>query len=128
MKDVIAKLCKWVAENLAYLCIGMRLFSFILSFYVLALSIVPCSDGIEQDMNDVKTEISKENHDHDHSHHNDFCTPFCTCYCCGSFFTLPIGYCIGEAEAPVFITYLFSYKFDYSFNYYEGVWHPPTIS
>ncbi len=108
----------------------MRLFSFILSLYILALSVVPCSDGIVHNLDDVDAniELSQTEHDHNHSGHNDCCTPFCTCACCGSLVTAPTSHHISEVRVLLSTTYLFSYNFDYSFEYVEGVWHPPAIS
>ncbi len=106
----------------------MRLFSFILSIYVLALSVVPCSDGIAHKLDDVDAniEVSQTEHDHNPSDHSDYCTPFCSCSCCGSLTTVPTGHQIGEVKILASTTYLFPYKFDYSSDYTEGVWHPPV--
>lgn len=107
----------------------MKVLTFILSLYITALSIVPCSDGIEQCRDNGETEISVLQHEHNHSdHENDLCTPFCTCACCGSLITLPTPQLISDSKVIISTTYLFAYKFDYSFEYKEGIWHPPAIS
>ena len=66
----------------------MRLFAFILSIIILALSVVPCSDN--DNCNQPTTELSSDHSGHEHQ--EDSCTPFCTCSCCG---------CAGFVLAPI---------------------------
>ncbi|MEM1405143.1 MAG: DUF6660 family protein [Bacteroidota bacterium] len=62
----------------------MRLFAFILSLFLLGLSVVPCADGA----NDESIEITSVNTDGDRDHESDedLCSPFCVCQCCHSHF------------------------------------------
>ena len=58
----------------------MKLFAYILSFIVLALTAIPCVD-VPKDNALQKIELSKDtagNHQDDFDH----CSPFCTCNCC----------------------------------------------
>jgi len=105
----------------------MRIFAFILSFYIIALSIVPCTDGIPQSSNHSDIEVSAAEHDHNHSDHKDSCTPFCVCACCGIMITMPTLQPLVQARVVISTDYLFHYTFDYSFDYSEGVWHPPSL-
>ncbi|MAU14451.1 MAG: hypothetical protein CMH46_02805 [Muricauda sp.] len=60
----------------------MKIITFILSFYILSLNAVPCSDtGVP--VNDSQVEFTMDA-DMDSSHNDvtDFCSPFCTCHCC----------------------------------------------
>jgi hypothetical protein len=61
----------------------VKIFTVILSFYLLALNFTPCNDVAEDnDKNDVLIELSQNdcsNHDHNTS---DLCSPFCLCHCC----------------------------------------------
>jgi len=106
----------------------MRIFVFILSLYITALSIAPCTDGLPQSSNHSDIEVSITEHDHDHSGHQDDCTPFCACACCGSIVTIPTVQLMVEANVEISTDYLFHYTFNYSFDYSEGVWHPPSHS
>ncbi|MEO6253431.1 MAG: DUF6660 family protein [Ferruginibacter sp.] len=59
----------------------MKFLFFLLSFFMIYLSCMPCGDSRECN---VKTEIkmaATDNHDHD-SHDQEACTPFCSCACC----------------------------------------------
>ncbi|MGR7813651.1 DUF6660 family protein [Lacinutrix undariae] len=59
----------------------MKFITFILSFYLLALNFMPCSDSVPNN-NEFQTEIS-QHIDLEHEHNNlDFCSPFCQCHCC----------------------------------------------
>ena len=60
----------------------MKFLLFILAFLVLALSIMPCADIIN-DMNkeNEKTALSTASHQHEEE---DNCSPFCACSCCAS--------------------------------------------
>lgn len=107
----------------------MRFLSFILSLYVLALSVVPCLDDASYDVNSFGVEISHTSHDHNHDNSNesDLCTPFCTCACCGSLITVPAVQEVVEAKVMLSATYLFTHNLDYSFTYTKGVWRPPVV-
>ena len=61
----------------------MRLFTLILSFYVIVLTAIPC---IDTTVNVVlqNTELSHQTKDCDHNNDTDRCSPFCTCNCCAT--------------------------------------------
>ena len=116
-------------QNIYYFCIQMRLFAYIFSIYILALSVVPCSDA----SNDCKsnTTVSERIEAHNHnSDHNDFCSPFCTCTCCSTTASLkftPYKFRIPKPIATSKITYPVR---DFSFvsNYCGKIWQPPKIN
>lgn len=104
----------------------MKVFTFILSFYIVALSIVPCADGLDHDSDNSVSELSlKQEHDHSEDDQDD-CTPFCTCVCCGSLLAMPTTHQGDKSSQDLSSSYLFHYTSDYSFIYSEGVWHPPS--
>ena len=105
----------------------MRFLTFILSIYVLALSIVSCADNIEKHNEGDKVEISVNIEDHNHSNCDDFCSPFCSCACCGTVVTLASNTIITDTLISQLPKYSFHYSFDYSFNYNIGVWRPPNL-
>lgn len=107
----------------------MRLFAFILSLYILALSLVPCSDNVAHFNDHIAVGQSTDHHDHDHSDHsNDTCTPFCSCACCGTIFTMPASQFINPSKLSIPTDYFFHYSFTYSFDFNEGIWEPPALS
>lgn len=60
----------------------MRWVLFFFSMYLLALSVMPCSDTTVSE-GDTVTSISDANTEHHHAHQLvDTCSPFCSCACC----------------------------------------------
>ncbi|MBV8251154.1 MAG: hypothetical protein JO154_01005 [Chitinophaga sp.] len=60
----------------------MKLFIYILSIYILALSCIPCNDADAAVNNLIKSEqLTSSAADH-HSAQPDFCSPLCICSCC----------------------------------------------
>ncbi|MFT6638773.1 MAG: hypothetical protein ACJAYP_001359 [Flavobacterium sp.] len=61
----------------------MKIINFILSFYLILLSCIPCTDT-KEDIAVNSTHEYATNHDnHSHETSNDACSPFCICNCCG---------------------------------------------
>lgn len=58
------------------------LFTF-LSFFLLYLSCLPCSDSNECSVR-VQAKISANTDHQQHNHQKETCTPFCTCSCCAA--------------------------------------------
>ncbi|WP_341224783.1 DUF6660 family protein [uncultured Arcticibacterium sp.] len=107
----------------------MKIFTFILSIYITALTLVPCSDGLAHKAENMSSEISMNHQDHNHpGQSQDDCSTFCSCACCGSLVVLPTTYHISQARVDLSSSYTFLYTFDYSFDYNKGVWHPPCIA
>ena len=100
----------------------MRFIAAILSFLILSLSVMPCSDAETCDEQD-KTEQSTH---HDHSEdEDDDCSPFCVCGCCGSTY---VAHDVTHEFSHIlthFHTNAFSYSFLYSFDYLDTIWQPP---
>lgn len=104
----------------------MRLFTLILSLYVVFLTAIPCIDSTVNGSL-VNTELSQHNQDCDHHGGSDRCSPFCTCNCC--------------ATSVIFMEYLvqlncfpFSEKqyFPVSSGFFTDplatIWQPPKIA
>jgi len=115
-------------ESLLPLVLLMRIFAFILSLYIAALSLVPCADGMPQSSVENDIELLLSDHEHNHSDHKDDCTPFCACLCCGSIVAMPHDQTPSQSIIEISTHYQFHYTFDYALDYIEGVWHPPSIS
>lgn len=98
----------------------MKYLTHIFAVITLALSTVPCTDGINETADTFQT----ENHS-DHS--DDGCTPFCTCACCG--IAIPFEVLVFEDEplnVPV-IFHTFNYETLFTQGYTTSIWHPPSI-
>ncbi|RMA57293.1 DUF6660 family protein [Ulvibacter antarcticus] len=60
----------------------MKIMTFLISFYFLALNLVPCND-VNMLQNEISSIVNTENHNGDHEHSSsDLCSPFCHCHCC----------------------------------------------
>lgn len=105
--------------------LSVRIFALILSFIVLALSVLPCSD--DENCNQEKVELAADHSDHDHE--EDFCTPFCVCSCCGSvgfvlavpFFDIKQSY--GDKTPKLITPYQSAFISSYNFSF----WQPPKV-
>ena len=58
----------------------MKFLVVILSFYFLALNVVPCSDA--EKINDDSQVVTVTDFDGDHDQDRELCSPFCQCRCC----------------------------------------------
>ncbi|MEC7772142.1 MAG: DUF6660 family protein [Bacteroidota bacterium] len=58
----------------------MKVLTVILSFYFLALNIVPCGDSVQA--NGDSQVVSVVDFDGDHGQDGELCSPFCQCHCC----------------------------------------------
>ncbi|HMS66525.1 MAG: hypothetical protein IPL23_27325 [Saprospiraceae bacterium] len=106
----------------------MKIFTFILSIYILVLSIVPCTDGIGYYIDYELPQQPMDQQSHDHSNQNqDHCSPFCICACCSSLVIIPLTHEMAQIKFDLSASYLHHYTFDYTFDYNKGVWHPPSI-
>lgn len=61
----------------------MRMIYAILSFYMLALTIMPCTD-IKDAKHETCYTADADKDVQDHETHSENCSPFCGCSCCGS--------------------------------------------
>ncbi len=61
----------------------MKLFTFILSFWMLYLACMPCGDRSDCSMKGKATVSSSTNHQQ-HKNDAEHCTPFCICSCCST--------------------------------------------
>ena len=103
----------------------MKFFAYILSFYILILTAIPCMDEHE-DNTLQKTEISPKT-THDHQQDIDHCSPFCTCNCCAS----PV---LQFNVVIEFICFKYSvydfpeYNTTITSSFFASIWQPPQFS
>ena len=71
--------CNTVAPKYFYLCI-VKVVAIILSFYFLALNVVPCSDSANNE--NVSQVVTVIDFDGEHNQDCELCSPFCQCHCC----------------------------------------------
>ena len=104
----------------------MRQLALILSIFILTLSTVPCSDGM--DCNEQGVDL---NDDHtNHEHNEDTCTPFCSCACCGIagiVLSAPKLFVISQ-EGYNYTTFITQYNSDFISSYFYSFWQPPKLS
>ena len=102
----------------------MKFFAYILSFYVVILTIMPCID-VNQEHAIQKTELSTNQTD---NHHNgsDCCTPFCTCTCCASSIVFQY-HTIDFKCYPTEREHFSEYYSSYNTSVHVSIWQPPKI-
>jgi hypothetical protein len=103
----------------------MKLFTYILSFYILVLIAVPCND-VSKDNTLQKVELS-QNTTGNHQNEKDHCPPFCACNCC----VTPIiyqGYIIQFYDFSFSQKLIVGYVSTYSSSLFDSIWQPPKLS
>ncbi|MBY0426353.1 MAG: hypothetical protein K2Q22_12000 [Cytophagales bacterium] len=103
----------------------MRFFTIVLSFFVLMLSIAPCSDVENCNQEDVELTA-----DHtDHQHEQDFCSPFCICACCGcSGFIVSVPFFQMQGKGFRISKLIVLPDFEFVSSFYYSFWQPPKLS
>lgn len=105
----------------------MKYIVFILSFFILALAVMPCSDGMT--CSEDKTEAAQTSHEHSHSEDKgDLCPPFCICACCGvASIIMPIV----SLDFSYTIIHIEKKQSDYTSEYrsfsLNTIWQPPRV-
>jgi hypothetical protein len=109
----------------------MKFFTLVFSFYLLVVSLLPCSDA-RNECTDASQQFQVEQasaHNHQ-SDHNDVCSPFCTCTYCNviaGFALQPLKaidlkpVVKGTPQYPVHHTFFIS-------AYFGNIWQPPRIN
>lgn len=104
----------------------MKVLHFLLSIYLLVLSMAPCSDAVECTEANLTIVSSSIGHDN-HSHEAEMCTPFCICACCGSIVPMtqqraslsPLDFNSLEITG--------TYNSILPLEVYHSIWQPPKI-
>jgi hypothetical protein len=116
----------FLAFKLLFLPI-MKIFTLILSFFLLYLSCLPCSDSTECNIKAPAAVSATDNHQQ-HKHDAEACTPFCSCSCCPAsafyapFTKMQINKVIVQSEKyPIF-------SVAFNTGAYISIWQPPKIS
>ncbi|MDZ7614743.1 MAG: DUF6660 family protein [Flavobacteriaceae bacterium] len=110
----------------------MKLVTYIISIYLIALSCMPCVDmevnSAEHKKNEITSNHNEKSSDHDKE--NNLCPPFCSCNCCGSqtvsyFKITSFSFLIVTKKIK---TQLPSYTSKFASNFYGSIWQPPQIA
>jgi len=107
----------------------MNLLRWILAFYFMALSLMPCED-VHSSSGKAETKLSfniQESHSRDKG---DICSPLCTCSCCqitvSSFKMDPLFEVQSYVQAYFSKKILFQ-KNNFAYQMYDHIWQPPKI-
>jgi hypothetical protein len=105
----------------------MKIFVFIVSVYIMALSVMPCLDSFTCEGEKSSATISGI---HDHSEdEGDLCSPFCICSCCGcSFVGVNIPVFFSQSLKTVEQRINVPYYSQFNSSYYHSFWQPPKLS
>lgn len=107
----------------------MKLFSFIMAFLILGLSVLPCRDAKAATLNakDLITKaLNAHADDHENNGHEDNCSPLCICSCCSvaSVFSPSVSVEIAAPENHI------NHNSHYSGSLISisfSVWQPPRL-
>jgi hypothetical protein len=107
----------------------MKWFTAIWAFYLMVLSIVPCSDAHNLCNTTQATMAAEQTHRHDQDK-DDICTPFCHCSCCSvSIAILTPGFPGENRHAATYVdNKIFIHDFSFLSGYYGNIWQPPKIN
>ncbi len=107
----------------------MNLLKFILAFYFMALSLMPCED-VQQQSGSRQMLLSFNKDDSHSKDKGDVCSPLCTCNCCQ--ITVAAFKINDLIEVPPDIQASFSKKIlfhtnSFAYQVYDHIWQPPKI-
>ncbi len=108
----------------------MKVFAIIFSVYLLALSIVPCTDGEVRTVQNEPAKITHSQNQNIHPNKKDYCTPFCTCYCCN---TTTVTFKLNVQKVKIKHPHQIKEQFpfiesNYISDFYGSPWRPPIFS
>ena len=106
---------------------AMKFLFFLLSFFMIYLSCMPCGDSEDCNVK-APTEISSTDNHQQHNHEAETCTPFCTCSCCpaSAFYSA-----LSKAQATKVVFQSEKYPlYNIAFNteVFCKIWQPPQLS
>ena len=103
----------------------MRPFPILLSLLMLALTIVPCSDGNNKEDLHANTISVEHNHQEDT---DDSCPITCLCNCCGMTLTYQsISMAFWTPYMEISTNKIIRYQSLYRLDIYDNIWQPPRL-
>lgn len=104
----------------------MKITVIILSFYLAALTVLPCSD-VHVPVNDSQVEIVMDiDVDHSQNGATDLCSLFCTCHCC-QVLTIDFEMMNFDAEVPEISKQVFGHFESIGKDFNPSLLQPPRV-
>lgn len=103
----------------------MKLFAYIMSFLILAMSCMPCMDASASIDNETKTVVSAASHQ-SFPKDSDNCSPFCICKCCSGFVVITLSTQISYLK-PLLIQKKPLYLSEKISSISLPIWQPPQL-
>ena len=106
----------------------MKTFWINFAFYILTISLLPCTDTADCNDHNLVAEIDNSNHQKD-SNNTEQCSPFCICSCCGittvqlqiPLLTFTNHIYFAKVKQTIF------YQLYTPTNNYNNIWQPPKV-
>ncbi|WP_149244359.1 DUF6660 family protein [Dyadobacter sp. 32] len=106
----------------------MRLALYLLAFYTVVLSCIPCQDEPFCVSYNGSLAISDASSDHQDQGNVDLCSPFCICACCaGITLQQPVASLPDADSLPFFNDDAFAYTAGSKSGDLATIWQPPRI-
>jgi hypothetical protein len=103
----------------------VKFLTYILSVYLLLLSVFPCADENScTDKDETAASVSFSNNEHEEE---ESCTPFCSCSCCGLQFSKTCNCIKLKSPEPTAVHYAEEIQQQLSEIYFP-IWQPPQLS
>lgn len=99
---------------------------YIMTFLVLAFSVLPCADDASFAKGEVKYELSQTMPQNNDQNHDDACSPFCICSCCAGFSVvnkLPTSIAIAIPHQLTHSSYISERLYSIALS----IWQPPQL-
>ncbi|QBN17908.1 DUF6660 family protein [Flavobacterium nackdongense] len=108
----------------------MKIFTFILSLYLMALSCLPCADVEVNSLAHSASTVAANHENHSDQNSFDLCAPFCVCNCCGQHilnYNQEITFEFRKIPTEI-TTQIPTYKSILASNFFGSIWQPPQIA
>ncbi|MDF0706270.1 MULTISPECIES: DUF6660 family protein [Flagellimonas] len=102
----------------------MKFFTVILSIYVLALNVVPCSDA--GNVTEDSQGVYLVQFDGEHSENCELCSPFCHCHCC-HVHTVDFGIARFQPLQETYLEEVFTHFEGLGKEFTDPLFQPPQV-
>ncbi len=104
----------------------MKIFSILMSIYILFMVSLPCVDDIQSYTKTDHAIETGQTAQH-HNNHGDSCSPFCVCSCCSV--TVELTYYMFEANPLSTIEFkVVPFYQERVSTYFNHIWQPPKLA
>ena len=98
----------------------MRFIALTIAVLTFSLSLLPCSDSVQETVDD----IDKEHHS---EHSENKCSPFCICACCGIAISIENTIFEDKKTCALNVSHTFLYQTNFTKGFSRLIWYPPAI-